>query len=104
MAGLPCHQGRHTLRRSNWGTKGRQFAEEIRQLSRFGLPPRRSHFRRAQQFTVQIYEHEWRQLNPSLSLHCDEAFAILDHHQNDYHPETGLKTPGAASDPNAFSL
>jgi hypothetical protein len=42
--------------------------------------------------------------NSILSFHCDEAFAILDHHQNDYHPHTGLKRPNSTPDPNAFCL
>lgn len=87
-----------------WGPKGRKLAEEIRKFSRLGIPPNRSHFRRAQQFTVQVYGGEWQHLKSSLSFHCEDAFAILDHCQNDYHPATGLKRPGAASDPNAFCL
>jgi len=87
-----------------WGTKGHKLAEEIRSLKKQNRTPNRSHFRRAQQFTVQVYDGEWQHLKPSLSFHCDEAFAILDHHQNDYHPATGLKRPGAACDPNAFCL
>lgn len=87
-----------------WGTKGRKLENEIRNLSRIGKSPNRSHYRRAQQFTVQIYDGEWQALKPSLSFHCDDAFAILDHHQNDYHPETGLKRPGTTGGPNAFFL
>ncbi len=87
-----------------WGPKGHKLAEEIRSLKKQNRNPNRSHFRRAQQFTVQVYDGEWQHLKPSLSFHCDEAFAILDHHQNDYHPATGLKRPGAACDPNAFCL
>ncbi len=87
-----------------WGAKGRKLCEEIRNLNKQNRNPDRTHYRRAQQFTVQIYDGEWQQLKPSLSFHCDEAFAILDHHQNDYHPLTGLKRPGTASDPNAFYL
>ncbi len=87
-----------------WGIKGRKLCEEIRKLSRLGLAPNRSHFRRAQQFTVQVYDGEWQSLKPSLSFHCDEAFAILDHPENDYHPLTGLKRPNAPPDPNAFCL
>jgi CRISPR-associated endonuclease/helicase Cas3 len=87
-----------------WGPKGRALAEEIRDLKKQNRIPNRSHYRRAQQFTVQVYDHEWEQLMPSLSFHCDEAFAILDHHQNDYHPHTGLKRPDTAPDFNAFYL
>ena len=87
-----------------WGAKGRKLTEEIRALKIQNRNPNRSHYRRAQQFTVQVYDGEWQNLKPSLSFHCEEAFAILDHHQNDYHPETGLKRPGTVSDPNAFFL
>lgn len=87
-----------------WGTKGRKLCEEIRSLKKQNRTPNRSHYRRAQQFTVQVYDGEWQHLKPSLSFHCDEAFAILDHHQNDYHPAIGLKRPGAGCDPNAFCL
>ena len=87
-----------------WGEKGRQLCEEIRDLRKQNRTPNRTHYRRAQQFTVQIYDGEWQNLKPSLSFHCEEAFAILDHYQNDYHPECGLKRTGAVSDPNAFCL
>jgi len=87
-----------------WGAKGRKLENEIRQLSRAGKSPDRSHYRRAQQFTVQIYDGEWQTLKPLLSFHCDEAFAILDHHQNDYHPDTGLKRMQSSGDPAAFIL
>jgi CRISPR-associated endonuclease/helicase Cas3 len=87
-----------------WGAKGEKLCEDIRKLSRLGLSPNRSHYRRAQQFTVQVYDGEWQHLKPSLSFHCDEAFAILDHHQNDYHPATGLKRPSASNDARAFCL
>lgn len=87
-----------------WGTKGQKLAEEIRDLKKQNRVPNRSHYRRAQQFTVQIYEHEWQAIQDNLSLHCDDAFAILDHHQNHYHAETGLKRPNAPCDPSAFCL
>ena len=87
-----------------WGPKGKALAEEIRALKIQNRLPTRSHYRRAQQFTVQVYDDEWTHLKPSLSFHCDEAFAIIDHPENDYHPEIGLKRPGASSDPNAFYL
>jgi len=87
-----------------WGARGRKLAEEIRGLKKQNRVPNRSHYRRAQQFTVQVYDGEWQHLQPSLSFHCENAVAILDHPENDYHPHTGLKRPGAASDPNAFYL
>jgi CRISPR-associated endonuclease/helicase Cas3 len=87
-----------------WGPKGWRLAEEIRNLIKQNRAPNRSHYRRAQQFTVQVYGGEWQSLKPLLSFHCDEAFAILDHHQNDYHTHTGLKRPNSCPDPNAFCL
>lgn len=87
-----------------WGEEGRQLCEEIRALKIQNRSPNRRHFRRAQQFTVLVYDSEWQHLKPSLSFHCEDAFAILDHFQNYYHPQTGLKRPGAACDPNAFCL
>lgn len=87
-----------------WGGEGKALCEEIRNLKRQNRVPNRSHYRRAQQFTVQVYEDEWRQLEPSLSFHCDEAFAILDHPADGYHRDTGLKRPGEAGDPEAFLL
>jgi CRISPR-associated endonuclease/helicase Cas3 len=87
-----------------WGAEGKQLEQEIRDLKKQKRAPNRNHYRRAQQFTVQVYDNEWQHLKLSLSFHCDEAFAILDHYQDGYHPETGLKRPAAASDPNAFCL
>jgi len=87
-----------------WGPEGKALAEEIRDLKKQNRVPNRSHYRRAQQFSVQVYDGEWQQLKPRLSLHCDEAFAILDHPEDCYHHDTGLKRPGAASDPDAFFL
>ncbi|MCF7674646.1 MAG: CRISPR-associated helicase Cas3' [Akkermansiaceae bacterium] len=87
-----------------WGAMGKALAEEIRDRDRFKLPPLGEHYRRAQQFTVQVYDHEWQQLKNRVSLHCDEAFAILIHPENDYHPLTGLKRPDSPDDPNAFCL
>ena len=87
-----------------WGPKGRKLEKEIRDLKKQNRTPNRSHFHRAQQFTVQVYDGEWQILKPLLSFHCDEAFAILDHPENGYHPATGLKRPHAAPDPTAFCL
>jgi len=87
-----------------WGAKGRKLAQEIRDLKKQSRVPNRSHYRRAQQFTVQVYDGEWQDLKPHLSLHCEEAFAILDHPENSYHPQTGLKRPDAPADSNAFYI
>ncbi len=53
---------------------------------------------------LEPYHGHLNKVKPSLSFHCDEAFAILDHHQNDYHPHTGLKRPNSNPDSNAFCL
>ena len=87
-----------------WGEKGKVLSEELRTLAKQGRSPNRSHYRRAQQFTVQVYEHEWSTLKSSLALLFDESVAILTHPENDYDACTGLKRPGAVCDPNAFCL
>jgi CRISPR-associated endonuclease/helicase Cas3 len=87
-----------------WGKKGEELTQEIRNLKLQNLVPNRTHYRRAQQFTVQVYENEWQSIQSQISLHCDEAFAILDHHQNDYHQDTGLKRPNTPADPKAYCL
>ncbi len=83
-----------------WGSKGRQLSNEIRELGRQHRFPNRSHHRRAQQFTVQVYDGEWQQLKPSFSFHCEETFAILEHPEAMYHPQTGLIRP---EEPHEFS-
>lgn len=87
-----------------WGPKGKKLEQEIRDLKKQNRVPNGGHFRRAQPFTVQVYDEEWKRLQPLLSFHCDDAFAILDHPENDYHPETGLKRPGDDPNPEAFCL
>ena len=87
-----------------WGEKGKALGEELRSLAKQGRFPNRSHYRRAQQFTVQVYEHEWISLKASLTLLFDEAIAILTHPENDYHPCTGLKRANSPDNPNAFIL
>jgi CRISPR-associated endonuclease/helicase Cas3 len=87
-----------------WGAKGKTLGEELRTLAKYGRSPNRSHYRRAQQFTVQVYEHEWITLKPSLSLLFDEAIAILTHPENDYDACTGLRRAHAPADATAFML
>jgi CRISPR-associated endonuclease/helicase Cas3 len=87
-----------------WGKRGKALEDELRTLAKQGRSPNRSHYRRVQAFTVQVYEHEWLSLKPSLTLLFDDAIAILTHPENDYHALTGLKRPGAACDPIAFCL
>ena len=85
-----------------WGEKGKALCEELRKLAKYGRSPNRSHYRRAQQFTVQVYEHEWLTLKPSLTLLFDEAIAILTFPENDYDPCTGLKRASAPDNPDAY--
>ncbi|MGB0744691.1 MAG: CRISPR-associated helicase Cas3' [Opitutales bacterium] len=85
-----------------WGPKGRALEEEIRSLRKQNRSPNLSHYRRAQQFTVQVYEGEWKCLKTKLSFHCEEVFAVLDHFQNDYDYKTGLKRAADPDDPSAF--
>lgn len=87
-----------------WGAKGQALGEELRSLAKQGRSPNRGHYRRAQQFTVQVYEHEWITLKPCLTLLFDEAIAILTHPENDYRTRTGLKRASAPANPNAFML
>ena len=87
-----------------WGEKGKELGEELRTLDKYGRSPKRSHYRRAQQFTVQVYEHEWLTLKPSLTLLFDEAIAILTFPENDYHTRTGLKRADSPANSDAFML
>ncbi|MDD9977631.1 MAG: hypothetical protein OXQ30_07865, partial [Boseongicola sp.] len=87
-----------------WGPKGKSLENEIRDLRKQNRQPNRGHYRRAQPFTVQVYDDEWRDLQSRVEVLCDGAFAVLIHPENDYHPETGLKRSGALADPCAFCL
>ena len=87
-----------------WGEKGQALGEKLCTLAKQGRSPKRSHYLRAQQFTVQVYEHEWLTLKPSLTLLFDEAIAILTFPENDYDACTGLKRASAPDNPSAFML
>ena len=84
-----------------WGPKGKALEDEIRNLRK---QPNRGHYRRAQQFTVQVYDDEWRKIQDRIEPLCDGAFALLIHPENDYHRDTGLKRPSVPGDPSAFCL
>lgn len=88
----------------SWNDDARKLENEIRLLDRQGRSPNRTHYRRAQAHTVQVYEHEWKLIQPRLSSHADGAFAILEHVENDYDSATGLKPPDASDNPTAFIL
>lgn len=85
-----------------WGAEGEALADELRLLEKQQRPPNRSHHRRAQRFTVQIYEHEWASLSNRIELLHDSAFPLLIHPKNDYDSATGLKPPDTADRPDAF--
>jgi CRISPR-associated endonuclease/helicase Cas3 len=87
-----------------WGKGGKALEEEFRSLAKQGRSPNLSHYRRAQQFTIQVYENEWITLKPSLTLLFDESIAILTHPENDYDDCTGLKRANSPANPNAFML
>ncbi|MES2708192.1 MAG: CRISPR-associated helicase Cas3' [Verrucomicrobiota bacterium] len=87
-----------------WNDAAKKLADEIRQKDRFNIPLSLDHYRLAQQFSVQVYDHEWKQMQNLLSLHCGEAIAILTHPENDYHEKTGLKRPETPDNPNAFCV
>ena len=87
-----------------WGRKAQALAQEIRELDRHGRPPNRTHFRRVQTFTIQIYEDEWRASQHNFSRYCDGAFSILEHVENNYHKDSGLKRANALNNPDAFLI
>jgi CRISPR-associated endonuclease/helicase Cas3 len=87
-----------------WEAEGRALAEELRHLSKIGHPPSRQHFRKAQQYTVQVYENEWQHMQNRVEVLCDGAFPVLIHPENNYDPQTGLNRPDAPDDPAAFYL
>jgi CRISPR-associated endonuclease/helicase Cas3 len=87
-----------------WGPKGRKLENEIRDLRIQNRHPNRGHYRRAQSFTVQVYDHEWREMQDRIELLCDGTFAVLLHCENYYHRDTGLKRPDSPDDLNAFCL
>ncbi len=87
-----------------WGSEGITLCDEIRQRHKVGIPPSRSHFRRAQRLTVQVYEQEWKALlreGRVESLH-DGAIHLIVHPENDYDARFGLKPPASADHPEAF--
>jgi hypothetical protein len=75
-------------------------------MSKFGIFPKRSHFRRAQRYTVQVYVWEWQHLQLDglvESLH-DGAIHLLIHPENDYDEAFGLRPPNVPSTPSAFMV
>ena len=85
-----------------WGKEGVQLAKELRELEKQGRSPNRSHYRKAQRFTVQVYEREWLLLRSRLEPLHDGAFALLIHPENDYDRATGLKAPATPDRIEAF--
>ncbi|MFT3990791.1 MAG: CRISPR-associated helicase Cas3' [Luteolibacter sp.] len=87
-----------------WSDEGKKLAEEIRKFDHIGIPLNRIHYRLAQQFSVNIYDDEWKKIQGSISRHCGDAIAILTHPENEYDEKTGLKRPNTPDDPSAFCL
>jgi CRISPR-associated endonuclease/helicase Cas3 len=89
-----------------WGEAGKALCSELRDMSKFGVFPKRSHFRRAQRYTVQVYVWEWQHLQLDglvESLH-DGAIHLLIHPENDYDEAFGLRPPNVPSTPSAFMV
>ncbi len=87
-----------------WGKEGKTLCDELRDMNKFGIFPKRSHFRRAQRYTVQVYEHEWKQLADRIEALHDGAIYLLIHPENDYDEEFGLRPPNSPSSPTAFMV
>lgn len=85
-----------------WGVEGRALERDLRLLTKQGRPPNRFHHRRAQRFTVQIYEHEWIAYQNRIDPLYEDAFPVLIHPENDYDEHTGLKPPASPDNPEAF--
>jgi CRISPR-associated endonuclease/helicase Cas3 len=85
-----------------WGNEGKKLCKELRTLHEIKRPPSRKHFRLAQQFTVQVYDNEWKQMQHKLEHLSEDTFHLLIHPENDYDKTTGLKRPDAPDDPSAF--
>lgn len=89
-----------------WGEQGKKLCEELLEMNKFGRLPNRSHYRRAQRYSVQVYEWEWKQLIFSgriESLH-DGAIHLLIHPENNYNEAFGLRPPTASDSPSAFMV
>ncbi len=89
-----------------WQEAGKKLCDELRDRDKIKLPPTRVHYRRAQRYTVQVYEWEWQQMllvGLVESLH-DGAIHILIHPENDYDEAFGLRPPTAPSSPSAFMV
>ena len=87
-----------------WGAGGLQLCEELRNRHKFGIPPNRELFRKAQRFLVRVYEHEWKELqaNGRIETLHDGAIHILEHPENNYHEAFGLRPPNSPDSPSAF--
>lgn len=79
-----------------WGLSGGALAIELRDRNKSGWPPTVNQFRRAQQFTVQVYPHEWESIRSKCEILHEGAIAILSS-PDDYDSDTGLKPGNSAS-------
>ena len=82
------------------------ISEELRGRNKIKLPPSRAHYRRAQRYTVQVYEHEWNQflLSGRVDALHDGAIHLLVHPENDYDKAFGLRPPDAPGLTDAFMV
>lgn len=79
-----------------WGQEGGALAKELRDRYINGWPPSINQFRRAQQFTVQVYPHEWESIRSKCEILHEGSINILAN-PDDYDADTGLKPGNSAS-------
>jgi CRISPR-associated endonuclease/helicase Cas3 len=89
-----------------WGEKGKALCKELRERDRIGLSPTRAHYRRAQRYTVQVYDWEWQRLTSENRVESllDGALHLLIHPENDYDEAFGLRPPDSPDSPSAFMV
>ncbi len=87
-----------------FGEEGEQLCQDLRNREKLGIPPARVHYRTAQRFVVQVYEHEWKVLlaNHRIESLYNGAFHLLLHPENNYDRAFGLKPSDSPDSPSAF--
>jgi CRISPR-associated endonuclease/helicase Cas3 len=80
-----------------WGEEGLELFQDLKSREERKIPPSYQHYRKAQQFAVQVYNNEWSEiLKKSEPLH-DGAFIFLSDLENNYCSQTGLKRENSLS-------